>query len=129
MKLDLDRVRKNVTDASTEDLLDRATVYRNGMEPAALEIIDAELRRRGITSADIHDHWEIKRANVLTVDQVARRCSYCDRPAVTRRWGIHWLWGTIPTMIPRLYQYCDMHMPAKKAKSEGDDAKPEVDDA
>ena len=120
MKLELDRVRKNVTGASTEDLLDRATVYRNGMEPAALEIIDGELHRRGVTPADIHAHWEIKRANVLTVDQVARSCSFCDRPAITRRWGIHWLWGRIPTLLPRLYQYCEVHAPAVKIKSEDD---------
>ncbi|HLW64124.1 MAG TPA: hypothetical protein VKS79_02315 [Gemmataceae bacterium] len=126
MKIDLDRVRKNVTEASTEDLLDRATVYRNGMEAAALEIIDGELRRRGITPTEIHDHWEIKRANVLTVDQVARRCTFCDRPAVTRRWGIHWLWGRIPTLIPRWYQYCEVHVPA--AKAETDDAKTETED-
>jgi hypothetical protein len=87
------------------------------MEKAALEVIDGELRRRGVTPADIHAHWEIKRANVLTVDQVARRCTFCDRPAVSRRWGIHWLWGGIPTFIPRLYQYCEMHAPAGKAAS------------
>ncbi|HEV3146803.1 MAG TPA: hypothetical protein VGZ47_23150 [Gemmataceae bacterium] len=118
MKMDLDRVRENVTKASTEDLLDRATVYRNGMERAALEIIDAELHRRGVTPAEIQEHWETKRANVLTVDSVARRCSFCDRPAVYRRWGIHWLWGTIPTLIPRLYQYCELHVPAGKAASD-----------
>jgi hypothetical protein len=120
MKLDLDRVRKNVSEASTEDLLDRATVYRNGMESAALEIIDAELHRRGVTPADIHAHWEIKRANVLTVDQVARSCSFCDRPAITRGWGIHRLWGRIPTPIPRLYQYCELHAPVGTAKGEED---------
>jgi hypothetical protein len=118
MKLDLNRVRENVTQASTEDLLDRATVYRNGMEAAALEIIDAELRRRGVTPADIHAHWEIKRANVLTADQVARRCTFCDRPAVTRCWGFHWLWGRLPTPIPRLYHYCEVHAPAGEADDE-----------
>ena len=35
--LNLDRVQANVRKADLEDLLDRATVYRNGMEPAALE--------------------------------------------------------------------------------------------
>ena len=118
MKLDLQRVRENVTQASTEDLLDRATVYRNGMEKAALEVIDGELRRRGVTPAEIQAHWEIKRANVLTVDQVARRCTFCDRPAVSRRWGIHWLWGSVPTFIPRLYQYCEVHQPKAGEKED-----------
>ena len=39
MELDLERVRANAQQASTEDLLDRATVFRDGMEPEALEII------------------------------------------------------------------------------------------
>jgi len=121
MKLELDRVRKNVTEASTEDLLDRATVYRQGMEPEALEIIDGELHRRGVTPADIHTHWEIKRANVLSDNQVARRCSFCDRPAISRGWGFHWLWGRIPTLLPRLYQYCEVHAPAVEAKKGEDD--------
>ena len=34
--LDLERVQANVRKADMEDLLDRATVYRNGMEPDAL---------------------------------------------------------------------------------------------
>ena len=51
METNLDRVRANVQAASTEDLLDRATVYREGMEPEALDLIEAELRRRGVTAA------------------------------------------------------------------------------
>ncbi len=50
---DLDAVEANVARAETEDLLDRATVYRNGMEPEALNLIDAELRARGIGDADL----------------------------------------------------------------------------
>jgi len=109
MKLDLDRVRRNVAEATTEDLLDRATVYRNGMEAAALEVIDAELRRRGITPDEIQTHWETKRANVLNFGDVARCCSLCERPAITRRWGVHWFWGKLPTFIPRLYYLCEVH--------------------
>jgi hypothetical protein len=114
MKLDLQRVRKNVTEATTEDLLDRATVYRAGMEAAALEIIDAELRRRGLTPSDIQSHWEIKRANVISTGMIARRCHLCERPAVVRHWGVHRLWGKIPTPFPRLYHLCAEHAPPKK---------------
>lgn len=48
MDWDADRVRANARQAPTEDLLERVTVYRSGMEPEAVEIIEAELRRRGI---------------------------------------------------------------------------------
>jgi hypothetical protein len=109
MQPDVTRIRENVAKAATEDLLDRATVYRTGMEPAALEIIEGELRRRGVTPGDIQAHWEIKRANVLTTGLIARKCSQCDRPAVCRRWGVHWFWGKIPTFIPRLYYLCQEH--------------------
>ena len=44
--LDLDRVRQNIRQATTEDLLDRMTVYRAGMEEEALELIADELRSR-----------------------------------------------------------------------------------
>ena len=45
---DLNQVRQNAKAATTEDLLDRLTVYRAGMEPAAIEVIEAELDKRGI---------------------------------------------------------------------------------
>jgi hypothetical protein len=110
MELDLERIRKNVAEAGTEDLLDRATVYRDGMEPAALEIIDAELRRRGLKPDDVQTHWETKRSNVLSAGLIACRCSFCDRPAVRRRWGLHWFWNMLPTPIPRRYYYCEIHL-------------------
>jgi len=108
MELNVERVKKNVAASTTEDLLDRATVFRNGMEPAALMIIDAELQRRGVTPDEIHTHWETKRADVLMVGDVARRRSFCDRPAVVRGWGWHWFWGRVP-LFPRLFLYCDIH--------------------
>ena len=49
LPFDLDRVRKNVEEATTIDLLERATVFREGMELEALELIETELRRRGIS--------------------------------------------------------------------------------
>ncbi len=35
LEFDAERVTRNVRDATSEDLLDRITVYRDGMEPAA----------------------------------------------------------------------------------------------
>ena len=67
MKLNLDAVEKNVAAATTEDLLDRATIYRADMEPEALTLIDAELFRRGVTATDINaysERQEIGRAHV-----------------------------------------------------------------
>jgi hypothetical protein len=108
MQMDLDRVRQNVAKATSEDLLDRATVFRPGMEPHALAIIDAELRRRGVTADEIQSHWETKRADVLMNGSTARQCSFCARPAVSRGWAWHRVWGKIP-LFPRLFWFCAEH--------------------
>src|SRR5438552_1414817 len=50
MLFDADRLQRNVETATTEDLLDRATVHAAGMEREALDLIEAELRRRGVTA-------------------------------------------------------------------------------
>ena len=65
MKLDLDRVRENVRKTSTEDLLDRVTVYRAEMESAALEIINAELEARGVSSAQVDAHAAMREQDAL----------------------------------------------------------------
>ena len=51
-----DKVRDNARNATTEDLLSRVTAYRNGMQPEAIEIIEEELRNRGIGAMEIHAH-------------------------------------------------------------------------
>jgi hypothetical protein len=107
MQFDMDRVRKNARTAETEELLDRITVYRGGMEPAAIEIIETELDRRGVGEEDIREHAE-KRSGVLKRGNVARRCDLCDRPAMVRQWGWHRLWKKLP-LFPRLFLYCDVH--------------------
>ena len=56
MRLDLDKVRANARAASDEDLLDRVTVYREGMEPQAVPIFEAELRDRGVGPEQIEGH-------------------------------------------------------------------------
>jgi hypothetical protein len=56
IELNLDRIRRNVQKATTEDLLDRATVFRKEMEPDGLMLIDAELINRGVTVEQLQAH-------------------------------------------------------------------------
>jgi hypothetical protein len=113
-RLDLERVRANVRSADTEDLLDRATVYRAGMEPAALELIEEELRSRGVGAAELADHAARREGAVLADEGWAISCSRCRRPAVTLRWGWHRLWGLVP-IFPRRLAFCEQHRPRDPA--------------
>lgn len=111
MRLNLDRVRANVREATTADLMNRATIYRDEMEPAALAIIDEELQRRGITAAQLADHEAEQRQRVLTgPDGQPRRCWKCPRPAVAERRGWYRLFGLIP-LFPRRVPHCEEHRP------------------
>jgi hypothetical protein len=117
MLYDLKRVQRNVQDADTEDLLDRVTVYRAGMEESALAIIEHELYTRGITRVLVEAHAERRRQETqLGPEGTALRCSFCHRPALAEAWGWHRLWGLLP-LFPRLYRYCDRHRPAAQARS------------
>src|SRR5437763_10892232 len=108
---DPDKVRENVRKADTDDLLDRVTAYRAGMEPDALYVIEEELRRRGVTAAEIEAHARRREEAGQTADgAVPERCSFCPRPAVERRWGWHRLFGLLP-LFPRPLRYCDVHRP------------------
>jgi hypothetical protein len=111
MELDLERVQANVRDADAEDLLDRATIYRNGMEPEALELIDAELRARGFDAAAVTAHRERRATTLYATDGLAVKCGKCARPAVARRWGWHRMWGVLP-VFPRRLAFCNEHQPA-----------------
>ena len=118
MQLDLQRVRDNVRQATDEDLLDRLTVFAKEMEPDALEIIEAELRGRGVSTDGILDHYQKRRAEgVLEENGVVCRCSFCIRPATGRRWGWHFLWGLLP-LFPCRFRYCRMHDTKHKTESE-----------
>jgi hypothetical protein len=111
MKLDLERVRDNVRRATTEDLLDRATVYRSGMEPAALEIIDAELRARGVRLEDLVAHESLRGVGLVKdSDGLPRVCAKCGRPATWEGWTWGRLWWLLP-LFPRGAAYCDEHRP------------------
>ena len=109
LDLYLEQVKKNVQLSDTEDLLDRATVYRNGMEPEALELIDAELRARGVGEAEIAAHRARRSGSLYGADGLALKCTECARPAVARKWGWHRLWGRLP-IFPRRMALCEEHV-------------------
>lgn len=112
MKFDIERVRTNARQAPTEDLLDRVTVYRAEMEPQAVDLIEAELRQRGIGPDQIAEHAQRRKGEVVfRPDGTATKCSFCSRPAVVLAWGWQRLWGLIP-LFPRLFGYCEEHRPA-----------------
>ncbi len=109
--LDFDRNRfpKTAQDMTNEELMDRITVYRSGMEPEAIRMIEAELARRKVGQLEIAAHEARRRENgVFLADGTAVRCSFCDRPAVRQRWGWHRLWGKVP-VFPRRFAYCEEH--------------------
>src|SRR6266404_9651584 len=117
VQFDLGLVRDNVRAANTQDLLDRVTVYRAGMESEAIPIIEAELRQRGVSPEEIEEHAEKRRQETtLLPDGTAMPCSFCHRPAVAEGWGWHRLWGLIP-VLPRFHRYCEKHAPVTSEPS------------
>jgi hypothetical protein len=114
MLFDKQWVERNVRRASTEDLLNRITAYRSGMEPEAIELIEAELHRRHVKPAEITAHAEkILRDSRFHDDGTAVKCNFCHNPAVGEGWGWHRMWGLIP-LFPRYLHYCREHLPARK---------------
>jgi hypothetical protein len=116
MELDLERVQRNVRKATTEDLLDRATVYRSEMEPAALPIIEKELADRGITVEEVEAHLQARNNALITEKGTALKCSFCWKPAVESGWDWHRMYGKIP-VFPRRLRWCVDHLPASRRKS------------
>lgn len=115
MRFDLRRVAEFVRSAESEELLDRVTVYREGMEPAALDLMEGELDRRGVTREEIAEFEAMRRATALTDrDGNVIRCTLCDRPATARGRGWITLFaGSLP-VFPWRFPYCDFHQ-GKKA--------------
>lgn len=145
MDFDLKRVAEYIRGASTEELLDRVTVYREGMEPAALDLMEGELDRRGVTREQIAEHDAKHRASAIMLpDGTAMRCSFCDRPAVrqTRAW--HRMKVRIPFLalligrgdvplgfsipiFPMTFAYCEAHEREKLGPPEPDANQPPQD--
>jgi hypothetical protein len=116
MRFNPERVRQNARQATTEDLLDRVTTERSGMEPEALVLIEAELRARGVTAEQIERHAdERSQSALLRPNATVRQCSFCHRPAVAEGWGWHRLWGVLP-VFPRYSYYCTVHRPAEPTR-------------
>jgi len=109
MDLNLKKVAVYIRKAETETLLDRVTVFRTEMEPAALDLMKGELSRRGVSEGMIAEYGELKgRDVVLDSAGEARRCHFCDRPAVQRGRGWFKLWRKIP-LFPRMFYRCEVH--------------------
>lgn len=109
MRLDLRRVAEFIRRAENEELLDRVTIYREGMEPAALDLMEGELDRRGITREEIAEHDACRRETAIMLpDGTALQCSFCTRPAVLSGRGWHRLFGRVP-IFPRILAYCEDH--------------------
>jgi hypothetical protein len=108
MQFNIDRVRENVRKASVEDLLDRATVYREALEPEALPVILEELKARGVTAELLVAHEEARREVLFDDRGLPRKCNECDRPAIIQEWGWHQLFGKVP-VFPRLFWRCEEH--------------------
>jgi hypothetical protein len=116
LQFDPAAVERNARESTTEDLLDRMTAFRSGMEPDAIPIIEAELERRGLDRAAIRRHAaENCDGVVLRPEGFAYRCSYCRRPAVLRRWGWHKLWGLLP-VLPCVLNFCPTHAAIRQAE-------------
>jgi hypothetical protein len=101
-----------IRQADKDELIDQVTAYRPGMEPEAIEMIEGELRRRGVSDAEVEARAEDCRSRCLfDASGVAIACSRCRRPAVTEVIGWHRLFGRLP-LFPRKMRYCDAHRPA-----------------
>jgi hypothetical protein len=109
MFFDLDRVRDNAAKAMTDDLLDRVTVYRSGMEPEALEVIETELARRGVGPRDIEAHAVSRQGTLRDASGLALRCVVCHQPAVGQSWQMLKVFGILP-LIPRRVALCAQHL-------------------
>lgn len=129
MQFPIREIAQYVRTAPTEELLDRVTIYREGMEPAALDLMEGELDQRGVTRAQIAEHdAERRAAAIMLPDGTAKRCSRCNRPAVTEARGWHWMKLRIPLvslgisipLFPRLHAYCEFHNPTAKANPDAD---------
>src|SRR5687767_13412402 len=107
LEFDANRVLANVRKASNDDLIDRITAYRAGMEDEAIAIIEAELRARGVPGEEIAARAEwCERETIRLADGTAAKCSFCRRPAVAEGWAWHRMFKVIP-VFPRRFYWCE----------------------
>jgi hypothetical protein len=116
MEFNAAKVKQYAQTASTEELMDRVTVWRSGMEPQAVRIFESELARRGVGQLQIDAHAQQRQAAILAPDGMAVKCSFCERPAVVQAWGWHRMWKVLP-VFPRLLAYCQEHRPKGKQQA------------
>ncbi|MGL4419886.1 MAG: hypothetical protein ACRCZF_04405, partial [Gemmataceae bacterium] len=93
----------------TEELLDQILFFRQETEPVALDLMEAELQKRGLGEADWLLHDAGHRAMCLqdSAGQVVR-CSFCRRPAQVQARQWRKLFGMIP-LWPQLLPACAAH--------------------
>ncbi len=109
MEWDLQKLLVNIRKADTDELLDRITAYRLGLEPDAIDMVEQELHRRGVAAARIAEHWELCRRDcIFHADGTAKMCSFCRKPAVREGWGWHKIFGKLP-VFPRPLCCCQVH--------------------
>jgi len=111
MNVEKERQLIRIRDAETQDLMAEATIYRPGMEQDALREIDAELRDRGVTPAELLDYAAERQPNLLLDGYgLPWQCSFCKQPAESEGWGWHRMWGKVP-VLPRWFRWCRTHVP------------------
>lgn len=109
--MNLEAVRANAAAAATEDLLDRVTVFRAGMEEEALEVLELQLRSRGVTEAQIQAHAEERGREVLWQRPgLAWSCSFCDKPAVAETWRWRKIFWNMVALYPCHIRCCREHL-------------------
>lgn len=109
--MDARRVREDARTASTEVLLDRVTVFREEMQGPAIEIMEAELRARGVQQDAVAAHAaaRVSAGLVRHPDGTVVRCAYCPRPATVRARRWQRLWGWFLPLFPRQFSLCPEH--------------------
>jgi hypothetical protein len=118
LDFNVERVLENVRRSATADLLSRVTVFREGMEPKAIQLIESELANRGVTDEEIETHGErLRREMLVAPDGLPVRCSFCHQPAVTQGRDWHWIWGRFP-VFKRTFYYCTEHRPVSPSTRE-----------
>jgi hypothetical protein len=110
-ELNLKKVAEYIRKASTIELLERFTLLREDMEPAALDLIEHELERRGWNREQINEFERENSAQILKNSEgQVLRCRKCGLVAKSRKWSWYRLWGKVP-LFPYRPAFCAVHAP------------------